>query len=84
VVGRYSKLSRPLDVGQTTTRFGLVSSLSPIHSVRRRVGADVITQLVHDYQAGVPTTELTISYGIGKGTVLRLFRSHGVQLRRRR
>ena len=84
VVGRYSKLPRPLILGQVTTCAGLVSAASTIHNVRRRLGAEVITQLVHDYQAGVPSTELTVTYGIGKGTVLRLLRFQGVQLRRQR
>lgn len=79
VVGRYSKQPRPPDLGHITTCFGPVSSPSTIHNVRRRLGAEVISQLVHDYQAGVPTTELTVTYGIGKGTVLRLLRSQGVR-----
>jgi len=36
---------------------------------------------VADYEAGIPTTQLTTKYSIGKGTVLRLLRAHGVQLR---
>jgi hypothetical protein len=43
---------------------------------------DVITQLVADYQAGVETTELTERYQLGKGTVLKLLREHGVAMRR--
>ena len=61
VVGRYSKQPRPPDLGHITTCFGPVSSPSTIHNVRRRLGAEVISQLVHDYQAGVPTTELTVT-----------------------
>jgi histone H3/H4 len=37
--------------------------------------------LVADYEAGQPTTALMKTYDIGKGTVLRLLRANGVQLR---
>ncbi len=39
-------------------------------------------QLVQDYEAGVPTTQLTKKYGIGKGTVLKLLRDHDVRVQR--
>jgi hypothetical protein len=42
----------------------------------------VIAQLVEDYEAGVETTELTERYRLGKGTVLKLLRVHGVAMRR--
>jgi hypothetical protein len=40
-----------------------------------------VAQLVADYQSGMATTRLTSKYNLGKGTVLRLLRSHGVTLR---
>lgn len=49
--------------------------------MHRRVSADVIQQLVEDYQAGTPSTQLTTKYQLGKGTVLQLLREQGVQLR---
>jgi DNA-binding IclR family transcriptional regulator len=52
--------------------------------VVRRLEPAIIEQLVHDYEAGVETTELTERYGLGKGTVLRLLRSHGATMRRQR
>lgn len=43
-----------------------------------------IAQLVAEYQAGTPTTELARSYGLGKGTVLRLLHEGGVRMRTHR
>jgi helix-turn-helix protein len=47
-----------------------------------RLGPDGVAQLVADYQAGIATTRLMQSYGLGKGAVLRLLDSHGVTRRR--
>ena len=47
----------------------------------RRLGTDGVAEVVAAYLAGVPTTELTETYGMGKGTVLRLLEREGVALR---
>src|SRR6185437_15341008 len=52
-----------------------------IHNARRRLGPEQIAQLVADYEAGSPSTQLMTTYGLGKGTVLRLLRKHGAKLR---
>jgi len=49
-----------------------------IHNVRKRLGPEVVAQLVTDYQSGLATTALTPKYKIGKGTVLRILDDHGV------
>jgi hypothetical protein len=60
-------------------------SLKPrVHAVHRRLSPDTIQQLINDYQAGIPSTQLMVTYNLGKGTVLRLLRDHGVQLRNQR
>ena len=41
-----------------------------------------MSQLIADYLAGTPTTELMQTYGLGKGAVLRLLAAHGVGMRR--
>lgn len=51
------------------------------HAAPARLGSTVVAQLVADYQAGQPTTALMKTYGLGKGSVLRLLRANGVQLR---
>jgi len=51
--------------------------------VERRLGPDLIKQVVSEYASGMPTTQLAAQYGIGKGTLLRLIREGGVTVRRR-
>lgn len=53
-----------------------------VHAIERRLEASVVEKLVQDYEAGVPTTQLTKKYDIGKGTVLKLLRDHDVRVRR--
>jgi hypothetical protein len=52
-----------------------------VHNVCKRLGPEVIAQLVADYQAGLSTTVLTSKYSLGKGTVLRILDDHGVTRR---
>jgi hypothetical protein len=49
--------------------------------VERRLGADLIVQILDEYVAGAPTPVLARHYGIGNGTLLRLLREHGVGIR---
>jgi hypothetical protein len=51
--------------------------------VSRRLEPEMIQRIVAEYQRGTSSTRLTVRYGIGKGTVLRLLRQHGVSLRHR-
>jgi hypothetical protein len=51
--------------------------------VDRRFGAAMIERIVAEYVAGTPTTALAETYGIGKGTLLRLIREAGVTVRKR-
>lgn len=53
-----------------------------VHAARRRLPTETIQQLVTDYQAGTPSTQLATRYGISKGAVLRLLREQGVPIRR--
>lgn len=53
-----------------------------MHAVARRLEPDTVARLVQDYESGVESTELTDRYQLGKGTVLRLLRQHGVTIRR--
>jgi hypothetical protein len=50
--------------------------------VERRLGKQVVAELVANYVAGVPTTQLALTYCLGKGSVLRLLHEHGVAMRR--
>ena len=85
LLGRYSKTPQPPKVSQIMRR-ALSCTHHPtrprIHAVARRLSPDTIQQLVEDYRCGMPSTQLTIKYHLGKGTVLRLIRARGIQLRR--
>ena len=90
-MGRYSNFSLPLLSGQTDRLIRDATASEPpksptprIHAVQRRLSPDTIQQLITDYQAGTPSTQLMVTYNLGKGTVLRLLRTHGVQLRNQR
>jgi hypothetical protein len=48
--------------------------------IERRFGAKVIERIVTEYASGTSTTRLAESYGIGKGTLLRLLRESGVRI----
>jgi hypothetical protein len=82
VLGRYSKLAK-LDITALTTsgRPCPVATPPRIHAAKRRLGSAQVAQLVADYQAGQTTTQLMASYGIGKGTVLRLLETAGIPRR---
>lgn len=47
-----------------------------------RMGPNRIAQLIDEYQAGMPTTELARTFGVGKGTIIRLLHAAGVPMRR--
>jgi hypothetical protein len=51
--------------------------------VDRRLGSDLIKQVVSEYAEGTSASRLALRYGIGKGTLLRLIREAGVAIRRR-
>jgi len=55
----------------------------PRHKLDQRSNrAEMAAQVVADYQVGVPTTQLTIKYGLGKSSVLRHLREAGVTMRK--
>jgi hypothetical protein len=86
LVQRYSKFpsiarfpsSSPM-TGVPIERTG--RSTHRVHNVRKRLGSDVISQLIADYEAGASTPALMKRYKISKGTVLRLLQSHGITMR---
>jgi len=45
------------------------------------VSPEIVAQLVADYESGTPSIRLTMIYGHGKGSVLKLLRDAGVQMR---
>lgn len=49
--------------------------------VSRRLGTELLGRIMSEYVTGSPTTALARRYGIGKGTLLRLLREHGVTIR---
>ena len=50
--------------------------------VDRRLGPLMIERIMTEYVRGASSTRLATRYGVGKGTLLRLLREHGVVVRR--
>lgn len=50
-------------------------------SLRHRLTSEVRTEIVAQYEAGVPSTQLVREYGLGKGTILKVLREGGVKMR---
>ena len=46
-----------------------------------RLGQHAIASLLAAYEDGATAAQLMATYGLGKSTVLRVLRSHGVQIR---
>jgi len=55
-----------------------------VYNVSRQLEPEAVAQLVADYQAGTPTTELIKQHAIGKGTVLGILDKAGVIRKQRR
>lgn len=51
--------------------------------LEHRLDPEMVARLVADYEAGVPTTQLTSRYSLGKSSVLRLLAEAGVVMRKR-
>ena len=51
--------------------------------LEQRLDASIPAQIVADYGAGMPTTQLTLKYGLSKASVLRLLHEAGTEMRRR-
>lgn len=52
------------------------------HKAAQRLDSATISELIRDYDDGIPTTQLTAKYQLGKGTVIKLLHEHGVVMRR--
>lgn len=91
LVGRYSKILKPPISPQFfasqyeqpgRTYLERLAAAPRVHAIERRLEASVVEQLVQDYEAGVPPTQLAQRYGMGKGSVLKLLRDNGATVRR--
>jgi hypothetical protein len=87
-MGRYSKTSQHLTriehVIQMAQNPGPPRPrpvLPRVHKVELRLDPAVIAQIAADYEAGATTPDLMAQYQLGKGTVLRLLRAQGVEIR---
>lgn len=58
-----------------------VRSPHHVHKAVQRLGAARVDELVALYGAGMPSTELMVRFGLGKGTVLDLLHDRGVAVR---
>lgn len=82
-MNRYSKHPKPVmptsvPTSPIATR---LPSHTPPHRLDRKVSSEIAAQLVADYESGVPSTHLSMIYGLGKGSVLKLLKEAGVQMR---
>lgn len=83
VMNRYSKHSKlviPTHVPASPIATQRPAAKPP-HRLDRKVSAETAAQLVADYESGVPSTHLTRIYGLGKGSILKLLKEAGVQMR---
>jgi hypothetical protein len=81
LLGRYSK-TPPLPTFHASRRqTSPATAPGRIHAAHKRLGPDVIQQLIRDYEAGHSTTTLMRVYGLGKGTVLGILEEEGVKMR---
>jgi DNA invertase Pin-like site-specific DNA recombinase len=53
-----------------------------VRDVHRRLGREIIEQIVAEYEAGAHTTELMAKYRISKSSVLKILRENNVIMRR--
>jgi hypothetical protein len=83
LVQRYSKLPIVTRFPSSTPMPGVPIERTGrrIHNVRRRLGPEIITQVVADYEAGQSTPVLTEKYHLAKGTVLKILDNHGITTR---
>lgn len=82
LIGRYSNQTiGPLIHISTTVEPGPLAR-PRVHNAQKRLGPDKVAQLIADYQAGEPSTALTQRYHLGKGTVLKILKDHGITMRR--
>jgi hypothetical protein len=84
LVGRYSKLANLSKLCQITPGDRIPIAPPRIHAVERRLSAETIQQIVDEYNAGAPSTELMQRYNLSKSAVLDLLRKHGATLRKRK
>ena len=79
---RYSNLANLPKLCRSTPGRPVPVARPRVHTITKRLDQATVVQLLADHQAGVSTTQLTATYHLGKGTVLRLLHSHGVPPRR--
>ena len=83
VLSRYSK--HPKLVIPTRVPASPIASRLPARRpprrIDRKVSSEVAAQLVSDYESGVPSTHLSMISGLGKGSVLKLLKEAGIQMR---
>ncbi len=88
VIGRYSRRS---DMLRILEKVGKQAHMVPVehrgpvvyvpYRLNQRLDQATRTQLVRNYQDGIPTTRLTQMYGLSKASVLKLLREAGVTMR---
>ncbi len=88
LVGRYSnfpqhltQVEQVLELAENPGPTRPLPKVTRIHKVGQRLTPTVLEQIAYDYHAGMTSRELMARYDLGKGTVLRVLRSQGVEIR---
>lgn len=82
-IGKMCRNLRKLVDTELPERVEPAIAAARVHRVELRLAPEELAQLVLDYEAGWSSTELQARYRLGKGSVLRLLREAGVEMRRR-
>ena len=82
-LGRYSKLE-PLKTFPEVEAYRSLPQDPPprVHKLDQRLDPTAIAEIVASYEAGMSSVKLMRTYGLGKGSVLKLLREAGVQIRK--
>jgi hypothetical protein len=82
-MGRYSKLEPLQTLPEDTAYRSLPQDPPPrVHKLDQRLDPTVIAEIVAAYEAGTSSVKLMRTYGLGKGSVLKLLHEAGVQIRK--
>lgn len=90
LVRRYSKLvyqgrrlRRMVDLADKSAKTPVreITPLPQTQRVDRRLSAETIAELVQAYRDGAGTPELRQRYGLSQGSVIKILRSNGVEMR---
>ena len=69
------------EIESSLGRAGTSSKKPQRHKLDHRIDGELVARVVAEYEAGTPTTQLTRMFSLGKGSILKILREAGVELR---